>query len=110
MNIEMGKKYQTWKGDEVRILCTDRNHSAYPVVTLINDALYLYTLKGEPAAPNATTGDSVGPWHLIEVEVETHTQGPIAELEAENRHLREALHAIERLIAQLFRSYKEGDE
>ena len=35
MKIEMGKQYRTRDGRKVRVLCTDRKHSFYPVIALM---------------------------------------------------------------------------
>lgn len=52
--IEMGKKYRTRDGREVRVLCTDANHKIYPIVALMErdgvDVVNRYTLCGQYSA------------------------------------------------------------
>jgi len=76
MKIESGKTYITRDGHKVRIICTDRNDSDYPVIGLIyvnnREEVVVFTREGEPLLSNEKHEydlvEEYNIWHDVEVD------------------------------------------
>lgn len=74
--IEMGKKYKTRDGADVRILTIDRKHPSFPVVALLfsriskSETTRVYTKYGYAFADQRTSSDliEVSPWEDFKID------------------------------------------
>ena len=66
MKIEMDKKYKTREGNNVRILCTDRNHHQYPVMGLIEQKDGDYVVCWTAYGICSSSHKGFDKWDLIE--------------------------------------------